>query len=782
MPIFELEKDGKVFEVDAPDMQTAASSLGGGGAQQQPNTAIDMLRTVPGALASGVAALAGLPGDLQQLIVGQKTPLGPPRTNEIMDTVSAPFGGVYQPKTTAGEYAQTIGSFAPAALSPGSAAARIARVVVPGATSETAGQLTKDTPYEPYARVGGAILGGAATELGRAAARPLSRVANKGVEAIRGRGFLNPETEAVKRIQEAINREGGTGPITRSLQEWAQTDASNPALIDVSGGNVRRLVRAAAGGSEGNAQNIAQQYLDRIQAGIQDEASRITRGLTPGNTQNADQALETLKANRSAAAKPFYEEAFRANENIGSSQIDEILQTPAGQSALAQARVKMQNARAPMGEAERVQPTISAPSTAGAGSGPKIEKGDTLYTAIRKLGGIRTHDGQGFISREGGEVRHALKDVRTSGLINNQRGMTPDKMREALAQEGWFGRQGGAGADIDEFYQALRQGRDMRHPEMGGGPAAGVSEANARNIGEMRDLADELGVGYRPSWGADEINQAVNNAERSAMRTGGAPAGRTLQTLDYVKRSLDDRIGMAQRAGANDEVRILTGLKNDLLREVEAADVSGKYAQARGAFEKGSVPIEALDHGKTGPVTPSSVYGPGMARFSAPEARGAAQVGYRQGLLDTIERPAAGSTGALNRIASSTQQGENLAATFGQPTAQRYQQSIGNEISRLRNARGISPTTGSQTALRSEEMALVDALPFGQKAGMVARAIDLLKRGLSLTEAEKEAIVRLGTTEADLRRVLQSTPPRTSALAIAQRLLVSAPAAAAGAQ
>jgi hypothetical protein len=121
-------------------------------------------------------------------------------------------------------------------------------------------------------------------------------------------------------------------------------------------------------------------------------------------------------------------------------------------------------------------------------------------------------------------------------------------------------------------------------------------------------------------------------------------------------------------------------------------------------------------------------------------------------------------------------------ATFGQPTAQRYQQSIGNEISRLRNARGISPNTGSQTALRSEEMALVDALPFGQKAGAVAWVVDKMRRGLSLTEAEKEAIVRLGTTEADLRRVIASTPPRTSALAVAQRLLITAPAAAAGAQ
>lgn len=70
----------------------------------------------------------------------------------------------YQPQTTAGEYARTVGEFAPSAvLAPGGAVAKTAQAVVPALTSETAGQLTEDTALEPYARILGALGGGVAT-------------------------------------------------------------------------------------------------------------------------------------------------------------------------------------------------------------------------------------------------------------------------------------------------------------------------------------------------------------------------------------------------------------------------------------------------------------------------------------------------------------------------------------------------------------------------------------------------------------------------------------------
>jgi hypothetical protein len=71
-------------------------------------------------------------------------------------------GDLHKPQTTAGEYAQTAGEFAPALLGGGEGLMQklATRVAAPASVSETAGQLTKGTELEPYARVLGAVGGG----------------------------------------------------------------------------------------------------------------------------------------------------------------------------------------------------------------------------------------------------------------------------------------------------------------------------------------------------------------------------------------------------------------------------------------------------------------------------------------------------------------------------------------------------------------------------------------------------------------------------------------------
>lgn len=89
-----------------------------------------------------------------------------PSPAAVADKAVENFGG-YQPQTTAGEYARTAGQFAPNALmGPGGIIRRGMSVALPAATSETAGQLTEGTQYEPLARVGGALVGGIASGVG----------------------------------------------------------------------------------------------------------------------------------------------------------------------------------------------------------------------------------------------------------------------------------------------------------------------------------------------------------------------------------------------------------------------------------------------------------------------------------------------------------------------------------------------------------------------------------------------------------------------------------------
>ena len=74
---------------------------------------------------------------------------------------------------------------------------------------------------------------------------------------------------------------------------------------------------------------------------------------------------------------------------------------------------------------------------------------------------------------------------------------------------------------------------------------------------------------------------------------GGVAEGLNLRTLDYVKKALDDQINTLQRAGENSKAAVIVGLKKDLVKELDAADVTAKagpkslkpeggaYAQAR---------------------------------------------------------------------------------------------------------------------------------------------------------------------------------------------------------
>lgn len=91
-------------------------------------------------------------------------PFAVPTTDEINKAIDAATGAPitsYKPQTVLGEYARTTGEFLPGLMTPGGAAAKvIGGVMVPALLSETAGQVTKGTAAEPYARAAGAVVGG----------------------------------------------------------------------------------------------------------------------------------------------------------------------------------------------------------------------------------------------------------------------------------------------------------------------------------------------------------------------------------------------------------------------------------------------------------------------------------------------------------------------------------------------------------------------------------------------------------------------------------------------
>lgn len=203
-------KVGDGFMSLSPDEQNAtveeiAKSLGGQMPVEkapiqaepgpQPSVAEDLAKSGASGLARGAADLVGLPGTLGGLaesgldwvkakgyeaVTGEKPEPGSFFAQEVLPNpldgeslkrgLSTVTGGAtdYQPKTTAGEYARTVGEFAPSALAgPGGIIRKAAMTSVPAVVSETAGQATEGTAAEPWARLGGAIIGGGLTAGGK---------------------------------------------------------------------------------------------------------------------------------------------------------------------------------------------------------------------------------------------------------------------------------------------------------------------------------------------------------------------------------------------------------------------------------------------------------------------------------------------------------------------------------------------------------------------------------------------------------------------------------------
>jgi hypothetical protein len=567
-----------------------------------PNPAMDALRVIPGGLAQGAAMVAGLPGDLSDLAnrgmdyltggdVAKRHPALVTSQN-VSKLLSAPTGGYYQPQTTAGNYAETIASFVPAALGggPTSIAARVARVVVPAVASETGGQLTKGTPAEPYARLLFAGAGG----VGPSIARYGARAVNAGTTALTGKSFLNPAREAQARVAAAMAKDGQQQNVAQNTARYLAAGASPPAVIDVGGNNVKRLVRAAAG-ADGPGQNLAIEYGDTIRGNYADRLLGHTRALTP-DTRTAEQLAADLKQQQRSQAQTLYAKPY------------------------------------------------SEPVT-----------------------------------------------------------MTPEALRALRGPDGQMA--------IDRAIRGARANQRM-----------------------------------------DQVNELVGLKTADFDR----PPVVSAASLDRVRIAMGERSELAARNGAKD---VSAGLLARKAALDTALDATPGLKTARSAYRQNQAQREAVDLGLGAYNAPSGIYTSKLLRAVsiAPEARQAAGVGYRQSLTNSLERSPEGATGVANRIATSQQQGKNLATTFGDAPAQRYQNALRLETERVRNANFISPNTGSQTEPRLADAGLLH-IP-ASKHGLIQLVVNKLRAGLTVTPAERAEIVRLGISPAQIMALVKRREP-----------------------
>jgi hypothetical protein len=212
----------------------------------EPSMIEDVGKSAAAGVGRGVLGMAGLPGTIEQIgraginygakalgaqgdVVSPETAL--PTGADLQKRVEQYTGKFHEPQTTAGEYARTLGEFAPGLAFPGGAVQRVlGNVVGPAVASETAGQMTKGTAAEPWARVGGALVGA-------------------GLPGAISRGYTPVPTDPVRAAHvQRLRNEGVTdltaGEVTGSTPlRYFESQSAN---IPFSGGRARVLSERAA--------------------------------------------------------------------------------------------------------------------------------------------------------------------------------------------------------------------------------------------------------------------------------------------------------------------------------------------------------------------------------------------------------------------------------------------------------------------------------------------------------------------------------------------------------
>lgn len=328
MPTYRITgPDGGTFEVTAPDgasevdvlsyVQSQASSTPIPPAKQPEmsvgEVAADVGKSAGIGLVQGGIGLATMPGNLEALgraginaaadLVGARPPVASdtylPTYTDWKGRVEDRTGRFYEPKTTLGEYARTAGEFAPLALGgPAGLANRAARVALPAGVSETAGQMTEGTALEPWARMGGALLGGrlqntAARAVTPAPANParanaVQTLENEGVTALTA--GQRTGNERLRWVEDATSLVPGGGGRATAMQQRAneqftaatlrragvQAARATPDVIDTAFQNIGREYQNFAG-----ATNIAgrQNFANRFRAVASDYIANTSNAM-----------------------------------------------------------------------------------------------------------------------------------------------------------------------------------------------------------------------------------------------------------------------------------------------------------------------------------------------------------------------------------------------------------------------------------------------------------------------------------------------------------------------
>jgi hypothetical protein len=211
-------------------------------------------------------------------------------------------GPTYQPQTTPGEYARTIAEFLPGAVIPmgGGVVGNVLKYgVAPAIASETAGQITKGSAAEPYARAGTALATGGIAAL----------MSRPGGSAALREALPDGVTPQVIQDAKALMGRAAQQGVTLSWPEALSQVAGRPVLSDT----MRHLEAAPQTAGRmadffapraGQVQAAGGRALDNI-----GPANVVPSSIGPAAGRAAEDAVNDVRGTINTATEPLYQSA-----------------------------------------------------------------------------------------------------------------------------------------------------------------------------------------------------------------------------------------------------------------------------------------------------------------------------------------------------------------------------------------------------------------------------------------------------------------------------------------
>jgi len=202
---------------------------------------------------------------------------------------------------------------------------------------------------------------------------------------------------------------------------------------------------------------------------------------------------------------------------------------------------------------------------------------------------------------------------------------------------------------------------------------------------------------------ADGVWREAGSALANAPTADVAATSRSYspQTLDYVKRGLDDiieaqRNPVTRQLHLDEAGRAINGVRADLLSELDRLNPA--YAQARAAYAGPASARQALDAGRKALNYSDQEIERATMNLNEGDRQQFA-VGFRSALSDALDRASDGAD-KVGRLLGNPRKRKALAAVFGgEDGLNRFLQTMADE--RMANETYRAVRTGSQTAERT---------------------------------------------------------------------------------